>query len=233
MNSRHTLLTVTVLALVGGAPLVGCEKKAPKAPETAAAPAAPKAVDPMEGIADILDAKVQWPDKYPATTPEQAQAVAALANAIAKGDAESAKSVIDEPDREVLQGLIDFGDWASQTRGVQAVRVCVFTEGDDKKTLTLGLGVQDATGAYMIAWKGTEHEGPAWVFSGMAIEPVTAASVAMLDGATLRAPVLTAAAVEKKLNEVEKPKGAGADAATGGGAPPPSNNPFRKPTGDE
>ncbi len=224
---QRTVTTAAALALAAGL-LIGCDKKKEQQP-VAAAPAPVKAVDPMEGI--DLDAKVQWPEKHRPNTPEQAQAIAALANAIARGDAEGAKGVLAESDREVLANLIEFGDWASQTKGIEAVRVCVLTEGDDKKSFTLGLGVQDKQAAYMLAWKGNQSEnGTAWSISGMAIVPTTAASVAMLDDAELVAPTVAAAAVERAIFNDPKPGDKKSDADPGtSNEPPQKRSPFEKP----
>lgn len=231
MNRHLSLLAVAACALTLG----GCDKK--EAPQQAApAPVATRPADPMDGIE--LHPKVRWAaDKYAPISPEQAQAIASLANALASGDADKAKSVLEAADQAVLADLIAFGEWADQTKGIEEVRVCVLSQNEDK-TVSLGLGVQDALGAYMVAWKGADA-GSAWVFSGMAIEPVTAASTAMLEGAELKAPVIAGAAVETQIVAAKNP--AAADKKEGGGSTPggstpgddekeaPSNRPFSKP----
>lgn len=228
MNAR-TALPCVMLLLAAGSVLPGCGKKEEAAPQTAA-PVTAKIEDPMEGI--DLHAKVQWPDKYRPSTAAQAQAIAALANALASGDAEKAKGVLDGADRDLLNDMIALGEWASQTGGIDAVRVCVLKEADDKTHLTLGLGVQDSLGAYMLAWKAP-LAGDAVVFSGMAIQPVTAASVAMLDDAELKAPSVAEAVKETKIASTVNPgdiaaKEAGGGSSPGGGSPSPGR-PFQKP----
>lgn len=229
--NRH----LSLLAAACGLMLVGCDKR--EAPQQAApAPVVSKPVDPMDGIE--LHPKVRWAaDKYVPVSPEQAQAIAALANALAAGDADKAKSVLDSADQAVLSDLIAYGEWADQTTGIEEVRVCVLSQNEDK-TVSLGLGLQDALGAYMVAWKGSDS-GSAWVFSGMAIEPITAASAAMLEGAELRAPVIAGAAVETQIVTAKNPNAA--EKKEGGGSSPsgaepgederdkPSERPFSKP----
>ncbi len=227
MNARSALPCVMLL-VAAGAVMPGCGKKEEAAPQ-ASAPVVARVEDPMEGIE--LHAKVQWPDKYRASSAAQAQAIAALANAIAGGDAEKAKGVLDAADRELLSDMIALGEWTSQTGGIDAVRVCVLKESDDKTQLTLGLGVQDSLGAYVLAWKAPlGAEGV--TFSGMAIQPVTAASVAMLDDAELRPPVVAEAVKETKIASSVNPadiakKEAGGSSSPGGGDSP--GRPFQKP----
>lgn len=230
MNTRSTLPVATLVIAGMGVSGSGCDSKKEAPQQSAPAPVAVQSVDPMEGIQ--LDAKVTWPEKFTATTPEQARAIAALANALARGDADAAKGVLEQSDRDVLQDLMTFGDWADETKGLQAVRVCVLNHADDKRGVTLGLGVQDAMGAYMLAWTGAETDSN-WVFTGMAIQPVTAASVAMLDGAELKAPVVAAAAVEGRLKIAANPGDEAKKTGNGpgGGAPggEPPRTPFQKP----
>jgi hypothetical protein len=228
MNTRSTLPCVMLL-LAAGVVVPGCGKKEEAAP--APAPVAAKVVDPMEGI--DLNAKVQWPDKYRASSAAQAQAIAALANAIASGDGEKAKGVLETADRDLLADMMALGEWSSQTGGVEAVRVCVLKESDDKTHVTLGLGVQDSLGAYMIAWKAPAS-GDAVTFTGMAIQPVTAASVAMLDDAELKAPMVAEAVKETKIASSANPADIAAKEAGGGspGSEAPVNRPFSKPSGE-
>lgn len=230
MNTRSTLPCVMLL-LAAGVVVPGCGKKEEAAPQAAAVAA--KAEDPMEGIAGLLHAKVQWPEKYRASSAVQAQAIVALANAIASGDAEKAKGVLETADRDLLADMIALGEWTSQTGGVEGVRVCVLKESDDKTSVTLGLGVQDSLGAYMIAWKAPSGTD-AVTFTGMAIQPVTAAAVAMLDDAELKAPVVAEAVRETKIASTANPADIAAKEAGGGGSSPetPVNRPFSKPSGE-
>lgn len=230
MNTVSKLNCVTLLAAATVA-LSGCDKKEEK--QQAAAPVAVRAVDPMEGIE--LHAKVQWPDKYRPASAAQAQAIASLLNALASGDAEKAKAVLEAADREVLADMIAFGEWTGETGGLEAVRVCVLKESDDKTALTLGIGVQDSLGAYILAWKAAPGADP-MTFSGMAIQPVTAASVAMLDDAELVPPVIASAAVETKLTSTANPADVASSSSSSGGGGPgesaPPRRPFEKPSGE-
>lgn len=223
-----TLLTRAALLASAGLVLVGCGKKE-EAPQQNSAPVAVRQADPMEGI--TLHAKVQWPDKFKPATAAQAQAVAALANAIASGDADAAKGVLDQADRDLLADMIALGEWAGVAGGIEAVRICVLRESEDKAVLTLGLGIQDGLGAYMLAWRGNNGADPI-TFAGMAIQPLSATAVAMLDDAELLPPVVAAAAVETKIAQTVNPgdiAAASAGSGPGGSDPAPARRPFQKP----
>lgn len=228
------LRLLTLSAAAGVAALAGCEKKAPPPPPPVVTSSAP--AEPTWLIEDLdMDARVQFPQGKAPSSQSLAQAVADLASAIASGDDKSMQPLLDAADREVLKDLVGSGDWKSSTSGIEAVRVCVLTESDDKKTATVGLGVQDKDGAFMLAWTGTESGS--WRFQGMSILPMMAERVAMLDDRELLEPpfdtTTTAIAAkpeerpredEQKPSEPEPPD----DFPVGS---PPSDSPFEKPVG--
>ncbi|MFM9957487.1 MAG: hypothetical protein ACKVZJ_05395 [Phycisphaerales bacterium] len=230
-RSNHSTIRLAPASLVLAALMLpGCGKQE-EAPQQAA-PVAVREADPMEGI--TLHAKVQWnTEKYRPANAAQAQAVAALANALASGNADDAKGVLDEADRALLADMIALGEWTSQTGGIEAVRVCVLKESEDKAVLTLGLGIQDALGAYVLAWRGNNSASPI-TFSGMAIQPVTADAVAMLDDAELRPPQIAAAAVETKITKAVDPGDVAASSSSSspGEGPAAPRRPFQKPSGE-
>ncbi len=155
------------------------EEEAP-APQPVQRKAVVKQVDPLENLQ--LDPRVQFPRERAPASPEQAKAVADLANAVATGDDSSLSGMLDRPMRAVLEDLVASGDWGSSTSGIEVVRV-VSLEGDDTQ-FSVGLGVQDPDGAYLLAWEG-RAEGDTWIFSGLAAEDVTAPRASDLDGASL------------------------------------------------
>jgi hypothetical protein len=166
--------------------LSACDKKAPQAaappPQQAPAPqpeAAP--ADPREGLA--LAPKVVFaPDAKPETK-EQAQAAAALAGALASGDAARLRDLLDEPARAVLDELQDSGAWAETTKGIEQVRICAVEPSED--ALRLGLAVQDDSGAYLLAWDGREIDGR-FLFTGLALaQDASHETAAEFDGVAL------------------------------------------------
>lgn len=227
---------LTLAALAGAIALgavAGCEKKAPPPPPVVTSTAPPA---PTWSLEDIdMDARVQFPEGKVPSSLELAEAVAALASAIASGDEKGMSEVLDATDREVLRDLVGSGEWKSGTSGIEAVRVCVLSEGDDKKSATLGLGVQDKDGAFMLAWTG--REAGTWRFQGMAIMPLLADRVAMLDDQALLEPSLefgtaVAAKPEDKNNKPDEPEDTAPDPSYDEPVfNPPSDSPFNKPVG--
>ncbi len=219
-------------AIACAAALVGCEKKAPPPPPPVVTNTEP--AEPEWFIEDLdMDARVQFPQGKAPSSQELAQAVADLASAIASGDDASMQPLLDVADREGLKDLVGAGDWKSATTGIEAVRVCVLTEAEDKKSATVGLGVQDKDGAFMLAW--TADQSGTWRFRGMAILPMMAERVAMLDDRELLEPafdVTTAIAAkpEDRPRDEDEPEPEPVpfdDMPIGA----PSDSPFEKPVG--
>lgn len=180
-------LSGVVCALVAFVP--SCDKKKEEQAPVAYTPPPPPPPDPMEGLK--LDPRVQFPQERAPTTPELAQAVATLASALAKGDAPGAKSVLDAEARAIVDEMVEAGQWEAGTKGIEAVRVCILKEQAEASIATVGLGIQDARGAYLLAWRGSNVSG-AWEFEPMPLDETEATQVALLDEAQLLSRTLPA-----------------------------------------
>lgn len=196
--SRHdlrrvrTLAGVCMLALAFG-PLTGCgeEEKPPPPPPKPVAKAPEPELSPLEELP--MDPRVQFPEERAPASRSMAEAIAGLASAIATGDADQAAEWLAEPDRMVLDQLIESGGWGKATSALEIVRVCVLEQTD--QTCTVGLGVQDSEEAYLLAWDGASTDGQ-WTFTARPLVEITAPVAADLDGAELRAPVIPEAEYE-------------------------------------
>lgn len=192
--------------------MTGCgAEEEPAPPPAPVVQAPPPRVDPMIGIE--LDPRVQWPEETHPSTPELAQAVADLANALARADAESFANKLTPEDAMLTRELVTFGLWQKQMERVEAVRVCVLNEVSDTEA-ELGIGLQTANGAYLIAFEG-ETSSP-WVFTGFGITNIEAPRVAMLDGSPLIRPQIPGSVEIVELDEAEEPEDE-ADSGGGGG----------------
>lgn len=195
--------------------LSGCgqeEEEAPPPPPVRTTQAPPPKIDTMSGI--MLDPRVQWPEENHPSTVELAQAVADLVNALAKADANAFMERLAPEDAALTRELVNFGLWQQQMKGIEAVRVCVLNE-TSADTAELGIGLQTAKGAYMIAFRG-QTSSP-WVFRGLGIADIEAPRVAMLDGSPLTLPMIPEAVQfvpppeEKKQPEDDGSGGDGGD----------------------
>lgn len=175
-RATHLMVVAAVMSTMA---LTGCEKKKEAPPPVVTAPPPPPA--PVVHLDDIkMDPRVQFPDTRLPSTQELAEAIASLANAIAKGDSAALGSLLDDADRTVLKDMDSAGEFKRGTSGIEAVRVSVLRESDDKQSAEVGLGIQDKEGAYLLGWKGVLANG-SWTFHAMAIAPTSAARVSMLD----------------------------------------------------
>jgi len=185
-------LGLAALTLACLAPLA-CEKKQPgaslggrssstSAPSTEPAapppPPAPVALSP----ADLdLAPGAQFPAQFIPVDESAARAIAALASAIALGDADALAGMIDRADAAVLEHLRETGQWDDATAGV-TVRVVAVEPADPG--VRVGLAIQDDAGAYLIGWEGAPARG-VWTFRSLPVESPAAARAADLDGAAL------------------------------------------------
>lgn len=180
---RERLTVVLGACALSAAALVGgCEKEAPPPPPPAPAPAPVVEVSPLEGLK--MDPRVQFPQEREPSTRELAEAIATLASAFVKGDANAAKSVLSPDAGALIDAMVATGEWKTGTASVETVRVCVLSEQADSGSATLGLGIQDATGAYLLAWRGSNADG-VWEFAPMPLNDTEAAQVALLDGSPM------------------------------------------------
>lgn len=150
-----------------------------------------------------------------------AQAIADLASALGVGDGAAMTGLLDESSAAVLTDMLERGSWAEATDGVERVRVTRIEERDG--AVQIGLGVLDGTGAYLVGWEARQAEGR-WVFTGLAIEPQSALTLAELDAAPLTVRMTPVARAEEEAlpaegAEEEQPRrrgGGGRRGVTGG-----------------
>lgn len=183
-NPRPNHRTVALIAgLIACAGVASCGEEAPPPAPVVSAPSAPAPPpDPMENLP--LHPKVQFPAERAPSTRELAVAIATLASALAKGDASAAQSVLDRDAANLIDQMVNSGEWKQGTTGIEAVRVCVLNETKDTQIATVALGIQDAQGAYLLAWRGSAAAG-AWEFEPMPLNDTEAAQVALLDGSPI------------------------------------------------
>ena len=135
----------------------------------------------LEGL--DLDEAVDFPAINAPSSRAIAETVAALAGAIARGDARALHPMLDEPSQVILDQLVESDSWNDATGSITKVRVCTLEE--DGSNIRVGLGVESASGAYLLGWEG-ERLGSGWLFAGIALEtPVGADTAAQLDGSSL------------------------------------------------
>lgn len=202
--NHRTLVLTAVLVVCAG--VASCKEEAPPPAPVVSAPPPPPPPDPMENLP--LHPKVQFPADRAPSTRELAVAIATLASAFAKGDASAAQSVLDRDAADLIDLMVASGEWKQGTTGIEAVRVCVLKETKDTEIATVALGIQDADGAYLLAWRGSTATG-AWEFEPMPLNDTEAAQVALLDGSpiisrTLPAPESVNVDPESRKKKVRK-----------------------------
>ena len=192
MTRSTRLTTVALVALIGLAgvsPLAGCKKK--KAPPPPPPPPQVK-VDPFDGLK--TDPRVQFPEERAPDSPEMAQAIADVANAFATGNAAELRALLNPTSTPEITYLLDSGEWAEATRGIEVVRVCALEKTAADGLIRIGLGIQDANGAYLLALAGAPVDGGGWIFGGLPVEWRTGTVASEFDNAKLTPPTLASAA---------------------------------------
>ncbi len=155
------------------------EESAPPRQEERRAPD----VDALAGL--DLNPKVEFPRFNEPSSKDIAEAVAALAGAIAEGDSRGLHQMLDSPNQAILDDLVESGVWQDSTGSITNIRICSLEE--DGQSLRVGLGVEDREGAYLLGWSG-ERIGGGWLFSGIALDtPASAMTASELDGGSLAA----------------------------------------------
>lgn len=207
MNPRDAVRPAWICLAIGLAAGAGCEKKETTSSQRGGSQgmAVRSPVAPRVNISDLrLHPKVQFPEERIPADPEEAQAVADLASAVASGDADALRALVSPVDATVLGMLVDSGQWSRQVEATQVVRVCVINHPADG-SWQVGLGVQDSLGAFLMGWEASGSGRP-WTFASLPIEPRLASSAVELDGVELKLLGLPAAraADERGLRPTEQ-----------------------------
>jgi len=141
----------------------------------------PPPPSPLENIK--LDPRVEFPNAMEPSTTAIAQGVASLASAIVNGNTSNFRDMLAAPDQAVLASLSESGDWKESTEGIELARVVALNE-TDLGDIELGLAIQAESGAYLLAWRGSQTSG-SWTFTAMPITSKTADNARDLDGIDL------------------------------------------------
>lgn len=137
-------------ALAAACVAAGCSKPPPPPPPAPVQHTpAPRPVE-VDGLLQAMqaDSRVQFPQEQAPENEELARAVIRLADALAKGDSETFRSLLDRPSQAVLDDLLGTGEWYEATAKIEAVRVVKLDEG----TGALQVAVQEPGRAYLLAW---------------------------------------------------------------------------------
>ncbi|MEL7472492.1 MAG: hypothetical protein AAGK04_04175 [Planctomycetota bacterium] len=177
---RHWSLTIAPLVI---APtllaLSACSESAPPpapVPTTPPPPPPePEVIEPtiieLEEVLESmdLDPRVQTREDLavPDNALEFARSSLRLADALARGDADTMRELLERDARAVLSDLVATGDWDNQTRSIEIVRVTDIAAGAEQLTLA----VQDADGAYLLAWQA-RASGDAFAWKGVPTDDI-------------------------------------------------------------
>ncbi len=160
----------------------------------------PIPVSPLEEV--DLDVRVRWPERREPSTVALAQAIATLANGLARGDESAVRSVLTADGRAIMDRLREEGAWERAVEGIELIRVCALEEPAAGEAL-VGLGVQDEEGAFLLGWRGVERGGE-WRFTALPLVDATAPNARALDGTPLTdqpAPIADADAADDEGEE--------------------------------
>ncbi len=192
MKSRtdRRLRACLAAAVLAGAALPACEKPAPPPPPPPKRTEAPPPPEPVRADALLqtmkADARVQFPQSAAPTDETVARAVIAFADALARGDSDKFRTMLDPGGQAVLDKLVANGEWDDSTgKAIEAVRVSKVSGSASGGTLTLAL--QEARGAYPLQWAYATAAG-AVVFTGLQSPNVVRPRASEFDGGNLPAP---------------------------------------------
>jgi len=182
------MLACVAAGLTGGA-IPGCGESEPERNSAAQSPTASRPApapaptpEPVDVQRLIEHPAVQFPTSQAPTDESLAQAVVDLATAIASGDTQAMRRLLEPSAQAVLDHLLETGQWQSATSGLETVRVSSLqVEGQSAR---VGLGIEDPEGAYLLAWEA-RSAGGGWTFTGLAVPNAAAATAAELDGVSL------------------------------------------------
>lgn len=127
----------------------------------------------MKGVMDSMkpDARVSYPQAHAPVDESLARALVTLADAFAKGDADKLRSMLDTSAQTLLDGMLASGDWASETKRIEEVRVIKLGEEPGDSAESTGgaatFAIQIPGAAYTLGFRGTKT-GSNWIFTGAA-----------------------------------------------------------------
>ncbi len=248
MKTPRSLRLCLVGAMVAGASFTACEKApppAPPAPKKAEAP--PPAPEPVRADALLqtmkADARVQFSPGAAPTDETLARAVITFADALARGDSEKFKSMLDPAGRGVLDKLVAEGLWDDSTgKAIEAVRVAKYSQVGDSAA-TFVLAIQEPRGAYPLQWAMAKAAGMVVISAIPTANMVKsrASEFDSLDVTAALAPTGAAPALAAPTAHGEQPAApAGGNKATPAASPPHDesvrrrgtpNGPVNVPTG--
>jgi hypothetical protein len=188
----------------------GCTKKKKPAPPPPPPPK-PKVVTPdpvdVNGLLQALksDERVKFPEGQAPADRSLAEGVIKLANALAKGDADGMKPLLDKPAAEVLDTLTASGGWAAGTKPIEQVRIIAVsgTTEAHPETSLIGMAVQDQDGAYLLAWNG-KRNGESWLFTNAPCQADIKPRASDFDGVSIEGGAASAPAEETKTETAPK-----------------------------
>ena len=184
---------IIALALMAGTLALGagCEKKKKPAPPPPPPPK-PKVVipDPVDvnAVAQQLhaDARVNFPSANAPADRSLAVGVVKLADALAKGDADRMKSLLEPGSQTILDDLVSSGGWAEGTKPIGQVRIVAVSNTDQAHadSSLIGTAIQGDDGAYLLAWHGRRN-GDSWVFAAAACQGDKKSRASDFDGVSI------------------------------------------------
>lgn len=195
----------------------GEQESSPNTQTTRRAPVdqPPPQPEPVSVANLTMHERVEFPQEHAPADRSLAQSIADFASALASGDAEAMQGLLDEAGAAVLEDLRQRDAWEAETDSIERVRIV--SVNDSGGTAQIGLGVLDDEGAYLLGWEAAQIGG-GWTFSGLAIEPQTALTLAELDGAPLTVRMLPVARAEDETVVPEAPVEETPTRSSGGGS---------------
>ncbi len=182
----RVLCAVTTVAVLG---LASCKKEEPAPPPPPPPPPRieqPKPLDAGSVLQSMdVDARVEFAEDAAPVSRDLAQAAIKLADAIARGDDEALRTMLDRTDHGSLDRLIASGQWYDATGKLEAVRVVSINTGarldPAPEAAEIGLAVQDQDGAYVMLWAGRKVFDD-WVFTARPASDEVRARATAWDG---------------------------------------------------
>lgn len=177
-DRRLALLPIVAMLALGTSQFAGCGSEEEEPPP-------PVRVDPGPGysVQDVsMDIKVQFPDKYTPMSESLAEAIADFASAIATGDLQAYRSMLNPGDQIMLDILQATGEWEEQSANISAVRIVNLEDGESIAKVALAIGTDSH--AELTAWTARRIDESNWQFSALGVAPRKTTRVALLDDAT-------------------------------------------------